>query len=93
MPLPVKEIVACNSGEMLSLMLGITTIALIKGIAILGIFTADIPLVGDLKPYRYYGRDQYESMERLGSLVKGGCNICGVCMLRNNVTRRDYLSI
>ena len=70
-PLPVKEICRLSSGEMLSLALSITTVALIKGIAILGIFTADIPLIGDLKPYLIMA-DQYESMERLSSFVKAG---------------------
>jgi hypothetical protein len=70
-PLPVQVICRLSSGEMLSLMLGIMTIAMIKGIAILGIFTTDLPLVGDLKPYLIMG-DQYASMERLGSLVKAG---------------------
>ena len=73
-PLPVKEICRLSSGEMLSLALSITTVALIKGIAILGIFTADIPLIGDLKPYLIMA-DQYESMERLSSFVKAGALI------------------
>ena len=70
-PLPVKEICRLSSGETLSLMLGITTIALIKGIAILGIFTMDIPFVEDLKPYLIM-EDQYETIERLSSFVKVG---------------------
>jgi hypothetical protein len=73
-PLPVKETCRLSSGEMLSLAFSITTVALIKGIAILGIFTADIPLIGDLKPYLIMA-DQYESMERLSSFVKAGALI------------------
>jgi hypothetical protein len=70
-PQPVREIFRLSSGEMLSLIFGVTTIALIKGIAILGIFTADIPLVSDLKPYLIMGV-QYESVERLDSFIKAG---------------------
>ena len=71
MPFPVKNVCHLSSGEMLSLMLGITTIVLLKVFGILGIFTADIPLVGDLKHYLIMG-DQYESAERLGSFLKSG---------------------
>ena len=67
----MKEAFRPSPGEILSLMLGIATIAFIKAIAVLGIFTNDIHLIGDLKPYLVMS-DQYESIERLSSFVKVG---------------------
>jgi hypothetical protein len=70
-PIRSVEFYHISLPEISSFILGILTVASIKGVAASGLFHIDVPLINDLKPY-LIDAAEYQSLERLNSFFKLG---------------------
>ena len=66
-----KGVVSFRPGkfDLLIFSLGCMAMIMIKAIGVFGLFTADLPLIGELKHY-LIDQDQYQSLERVSGLTK-----------------------